>query len=310
MEIEQDINRNESVDVNNTQSSLTSGQASSDLISLSNLLSFFSAPQRYFLENTLGIHLKDQGETLDDCEPFSLDYLENYNLKDEMLNRMIKGSDIKIDTYRAKGVLPHGTAGAAFFEDTVNKVKAFYTKINQYVAQGRSESIEVDITGNGWRLKGIVADIWGDRLVRFRIASVKPKDILRAWIIHLSCLCSPKCKIDINSTLLIGSDKHCYFTTPEEPLAILDSLIKLYKHGIKTPLRFFPAASKVYAEGKGIEKAEKEFQGNNISYTSNAEGQSEEVKLCFRHLETPLDNEFCSLSNSVWLPVIEHLECN
>ncbi len=296
-----------------------------DLISLSNLLTFFANPQKYFLENTLGIFLKDQGESLDDCEPFNLDSLENYNLKDEMLNCMIKGDSINIEKYRAKGVLPHGAAGLAFFDDTANSVLSFYTKIGRYITKGSSDSIEVDITGSNWRLKGIVSDIWDDKLVRFRIASVKPKDILRAWIIHLAYVSSPKLKIDKTRTLLIGSDKKYYLNIPENSLEILDSLIKLYNYGIKTPLHFFPASSMAFTKTlfdkrddkklnslmdsslvyRAIKNANSKFIDN---YNSRGEGESEEVKLCFKDPLTALDDGFCSISNEVWIPILQHIE--
>lgn len=318
-------------------------QLNSDLISLNNLIAFFSAPQKYFLENSLGIYLKDQAETLDDCELFSLDSLDNYNLKDDMLKRKIKNSNIEIKPYKARGILPHGTAGRAFFQESSNMVNAFYGKIEPYITNGRSGSVEVDITYNdhginnatsdeslninGWRLKGIISDIWGDQLVRFRIASVKPKDILRAWLIHLAYACSCKCKIEKSQTLLIATDKSYIFTTPENPLSILDRLITIYKNGIKTPVKFFPASSMAYANSlfnqnnnkkksnspqsdlipDEMKKANNEFLGN---MNKQGECESEEVKLCFRHIERELilDKEFCLLSEDVFMPVFAHME--
>lgn len=241
-------------------------------------------------------------------------------------------------------------------------VNAFYGKIEPYVTNGRSGSVEVDITYNyheinnatsgesqlrdfhindhgidhttkneslninGWRLKGIISDIWGDQLVRFRIASVKPKDILRAWLIHLAYACSCKCKIEKSQTLLIATDKSYIFTTPENPLSILDRLITIYRNGIKTPVKFFPASSMAYANSlfsqtnnnkadssqtdlisNGIKKANNEFLGN---MNKQGECESEEVKLCFRHIERELilDKEFCLLSEDVFMPVFAHME--
>lgn len=305
---------------------------SNNLISLNNLINFFSAPQKYFLENTLGIYLGDQGETLDDCEPFSLDNLESYNLKDDMLHRMIKTTDKKesiVDIYRAKGLLPHGTAGAVLYKENESVVRSFYSKITKYIEPGRqAESVEVDIMGNGWRLKGIVSDLWGTggRIVRFRIASVKPKDILKSWIIHLASVCSPGDQVKKVETFVIGTKSVCQFSTPDDPVSILDSLIKLYRQGIKTPLHFFPASSMIYAKtlfnkkdvetgaiptdtgstDKAIKNAMAEFKGSNMDIVSG-EGQSEDIKLCFRHLETPLDDKFISLSTAIWIPVLEHI---
>ncbi|MBF0572322.1 MAG: exodeoxyribonuclease V subunit gamma, partial [Desulfamplus sp.] len=313
-----------------------------DLILLNNLLNFFSSPQKYFLENSLGIYLKDQGGQLDDCEPFSLDYLESYKLKDEMLNRIIKNREDKsaqnsekesaqknisiIDIYKAKGVLPHGTPGSAFYEENQILVRSFYRKIAQYIEFGRSEALDVDIicngssdeiTGSRWRLKGTVSDMWSDKIVRFRAASVKAKDIVRAWIIHLACSChqSPL-------TVVIGKDKIYQFKTPNDPISLLDSLITIYKQGITKPIQFFPESSKAYAESYndsivkkkldpysamtiGIGKAKVKFKD---AFNNSGEGESEDIKLCFKHLATPLDDEFCSLSNSVWIPILDHLE--
>ncbi|MBF0376354.1 MAG: exodeoxyribonuclease V subunit gamma [Desulfamplus sp.] len=314
-----------------------------DIISLNNLLKFFSSPQKYFLENSLGIYLKEQGEKLDDCEPFSLDYLETYKLKDEMLNRIIKKREDKlaqnsekestqknssiIDIYKAKGVLPHGTPGLAFYEENQILVRSFYRKIAQYIESGSSDSLEVDIIYNGssdqiigsrWRLKGTVSDVWGDKIVRFRVASVKPKDILRAWITHLACSCHHQSSL----TFVIGKDKIYQFKTPDSPISLLNSLITIYKQGITKPIQFFPESSKAYADAYkdaifkkkldsysamriGIGKAKAAFQG---SFNKSGEGESEDIKLCFREIEIPLDDEFCSLSNCVWIPILDHLE--
>ncbi|MBF0242727.1 MAG: exodeoxyribonuclease V subunit gamma [Desulfamplus sp.] len=310
------------------QSILQSTDSASDydLISINNLINFFLAPQRYFLENSLSIYLKDEGERLEESEPFSLDNLESYGIKDEMLKQLIKSkepSDCKmtIDIYRAKGLLPHGAVGEVFYGETQNGVKSFFSKIADYIKEGRSSPIEVDLNGNGWRLKGIISDLWGNRLVRFRIASVKPKDILRAWIIHLSLLSFFQDRVEEKS-LIIGSDKIYNLLKPCDPLSILDTIIKIYQKGVKSPLKFFPESSMAYADtifknkngdslddqnlkDAALKKAKDKFKN---SFNNIGEGESEDIKLCFRHLETPLDEEFCDLSTAIWRPILSYLE--
>src|SRR5699024_9392007 len=79
-------------------------------VGLSSLVRFFGNPARAFLRERLGIHLGRPDDAIDDDEIFTIDGLQAYRHKQEVLGRLLSGtgSDDCYHVMRAAGDLPMG----------------------------------------------------------------------------------------------------------------------------------------------------------------------------------------------------------
>ena len=88
-------------------------------------------------------------------------------------------------------------------------------------------------------------------MLRFRPASIKPKDRLKAWLDHLFLNAvggKPR------KTLILGVDgKNITFIPPENPALLLSKLVDVFAWGMRQAVPFFPKTSLAYALAR-IEK--------------------------------------------------------
>ncbi len=221
-----------------------------DEIELTELQAFWRLPVKYFFNRRLKVFFDQSEDVLDDFEPFELDSLQGYLLKDSMLNHLIKYGDSpdSINTFmqnaRASGGLPHHNFGELVLEKNTQEALEQYAMIAPFLEEKRA-ALEVNLTfmttkGEvkllGWLDRG-----YRDGLIYFRSGKVKGKYWLSAWIDHL-------CQCAMGQALLTH-----YFGVKEkitfEPISQDDAkeqlhyFIEHYVHGLDKPLAFFPSSA-------------------------------------------------------------------
>ncbi|MCK4501566.1 MAG: exodeoxyribonuclease V subunit gamma, partial [Desulfuromonadales bacterium] len=157
-------------------------------VSLTKLLRFYTNPAKFFLENRLQVRLQSTSDPLVEREPFAVTGLEAYALKEELLQFALAGKDLNalLPAIRARGILPPAKHGELLFADTVAAIDSFATTIKeQYVQQTRLEDIDIDLHLGKFHLSGRLNHIWSAKMVRYRCANLKAKDLFRTWIEHL-----------------------------------------------------------------------------------------------------------------------------
>lgn len=225
-----------------------------------------------------------------------------------------KPAEYCLDAYRAEGRLPHGKAGEILLNEAGIDAGIFIKKLDEFTKRGKSESLNADLTINGFSLTGRLTNIYESGMLNFRYAQMKTKDILRAWINHLILSSHRDMGLPLY-TFLVCMDKSVKFNPVENSLNILETLLDLYWEGISKPLAFFPELSREYAEqvykrGKGKNEAigivEKRWKGSD--YTA---GVSEDpyYDLCFKNADTKeiFDDSFIKNSESVFILLLNHL---
>jgi exodeoxyribonuclease V gamma subunit len=276
-------------------------------IPLTKLLRFFDNPAKYFLDSRLGIRLEDEDSPLEEREPFSVEGLELYALKKDLLEIILRGGNVRdfLAIARCRGMIPPSRHGEIIFDDTCKEVNAFAQAVEEKTSISKPlPPIDFDIEVAGFRLTGRLDGIREDRMIRYRCAKLKAKDQLRAWIEHV--VLNVKQEKDYpRQTLLMMTDGSETYSPLENAEDILKNILETYWKGLSAPLRFFPACAMAYAQKKewSIKKALGQWDDgyNDLQ----GEGSDRYYNLCFGR-NNPLNDEFESLARSLLEPFVQH----
>lgn len=233
---------------------------------LTELQRFWRLPVQYFFNRRLKVFFANASGGPDDDEPFALDNLQGYQLRDQLVAAMLEarltGADEVlvmqhfIRAQRAKGLLPVGAFGELEFAESQAQSAAIVEEL-AFICQSPLADVEVNIRLTPFgedkpiQLTGWLTGGYQSGLVRYRSGRIRPQDLLSAWIEHLCLAVSG----DSRKTHLIGYDRkegveHRIFAPlgKSEAEAILTDLISHYYAGLNTPMVFFPRSLMAGAE--------------------------------------------------------------
>ena len=275
-------------------------------LELTELISFFKNPAKYFLKKILGVHLENTYSLIENDEPFELSALDKYLIGENIL----KKEDNRLNSIlKAEGRLPHGNLGIFEFNNIANDMKLLQKHMEKWLKPGNSALIRKEISCNRVNILCSFKDLYGDVQVFYRPGRLSANFLLHCWLYHLLLNCAKISGCEtIIGTLSSKETEICRLLPVTDPESILQELLDIYSDGLCRPLHFFPESSKALTEKNkkdeayDIKKAETEWYGND--YTS---GESKDLyyKYCFRST-SPLDEEFIKLSTIVFKPVFEH----
>lgn len=284
-------------------------------VTLNDLAEFFVNPARYFLSHRLNLRLRDDRAELTDREPFVLDSLETYQLRQDLAARHISGSmSDALPVFKAAGRLPLGTPGEALFEENREVAEEFSKRVRQEIGSGFWDEIPFDGVIGAFRISGQIEDLTSRGLVRYRCTSLKSKDLLRVWVPHLAAnILQPG-----TVARLIDLENTFVFRPPPDARGMLEELLQHYWNGLRAPLRFFPESARAFVEAgrkargpRGVRPmatARAKWEGKR-SGSSDARGERDDpsFKLCFPESD-PLNEEFGRLARAIFGPMLEHLD--
>jgi AICAR transformylase/IMP cyclohydrolase PurH len=158
------------------------------------------------------------------------------------------------------------------------------------------------------------------RLDSARIASIKPKDRLRAWIHHVLAATSrhagqadwPK-----HTTLLGKRDKECFRQlTPDTAHTQLRLLVTGYQRGLSSPLPVLEQSSCAYGEAWAKKSddvacaraARRAFFPQQSDAFDHSDSAQPEIQLCWRGRDPLGTQEFADWARRLWAVVHEHTE--
>ncbi|MDK9740180.1 exodeoxyribonuclease V subunit gamma [Vibrio sp. D404a] len=267
-------------------------------LDLVELQRFWRLPVQYFFNRRLKVVFEPPLPVMEDDEPFVLNGLESYQLKDALLQVLIdnpQSADEAVARFvakqKAQGRLPVGAFGDIEFE--TNRVQAEeLAKEIQFVTGAPQEDLEVNVAidslgeGKSVKLTGWLTHNYQSGLVRYRSGKIRAQDYLAAWIDHLCCSAMGKAQ----STHIIGYDKKegvVHLTLqPINDIAqakqTLGELVRLFYQGMTTPLPYFPKTALAgveagFSRGKWVDDEEKSLKKMadtfNDSYAFTGEGR-------------------------------------
>jgi exodeoxyribonuclease V gamma subunit len=290
-------------------SSLPEPQPAWRTVDVNALARFYANPARYLLARRLGIRLDEAGALLEDVEPMSLEGLERYELGELLATRCLEGLEAGelLPAARALGNLPPGTPGECLFQEVCEGAGDFAARLRPHIEGEPLGAIDLDRALGPFRLTGRLQLGKTSALVHYRYADIKAKDLLRAWIHHLSLAIGGGDRYP-GRCVLMGKDTGYVFGPVGDAEGLLIGLLEIYWRGLMMPLRFFPETARAYIEnllkGKTSEDALKHAKQVWAPYRGYSERQDPYFQFCFGEAD-PLDGEFRELAGAVLRPLLE-----
>jgi len=270
-------------------------------VSLPDFLRFFEQPVQWLLRRRLGIRLETASARAVSREPFVLDRLDDFRLREALLALYGRIADPieALAVLRAQGVLPHGTAAGIAFDRAATAVADFAER----VALARADELPplpIDVMAGPVRLTGYLRGLTPRGLVDHRLARVRARDRLSLWIRHLVLQRTHPPGVAVQS-LWLGLDGSFGFGPVADVDAVLNALGSLFVRGHSELLPLFPKTSwALIAEGEvGAREA---WEGNEF-LRFPGEADDPYNLLAFRDLD-PLDDAFVALAEAVMRPMV------
>lgn len=274
-----------------------------DTIDLAALQRFVRNPARHFLQERLGMLLAEQGEALDDHEPFELDGLAGFDLRQTILGHLHDGmaAEESLALARAAGRLPHGSAGDVLHARAVEAVMPLREALTR---AGARQRVAIELRCGDRRLVGSVDGVGAALRLVAHPGKLRPQHLLAQWIAHLA----------LNGagyalpTEVHGVDRSVRFAPVADATAFLRALLDLMMQGLREPLPFFPQSAWAYAEAAARGKSDPDTAAKRVweeGRNSRGESEDEWFALAFRGCDNPLDARFVQLALSIYGPMRE-----
>jgi exodeoxyribonuclease V gamma subunit len=304
------------------------------------LAEFFCNPAKWLVTRRLGLRLEEREEVLEEVEPFEVESLDGYAIRQDLVELGLKGVRLQdgLQLMKASGRLPLGEAGAVYFRGLQADVQAFLEQLQPHLGEGYLAPVPVDCVLGEFSLIGAIRRLTARGSMHYRCASIKAKDLLRWWVQHLVLNTVLLSKADcrrgdgspprtINhqlskpsiprSAVLVGREQVLGAPQLDNAPELLAGLLDLYWKGLTRPLKFFPQTAWAYAEAarkqeSGDSKRDPTgaarliWEGNSFN---RIPGECEDayLDLCFRNVN-PLDEEFQQIARAVFEPLLSVLE--
>lgn len=241
-------------------------------VQLQRLQQFLKHPCKAFFNQRLDVYFELDEHQQDNDEPFSLDNLQQYHLKNKQFEYALEGKSLdKLFTeIKATGELPLGEFASLIFNKDLQSMSDLADLTAGYFV-GEIETINVDIAFAEKRLLGELSDHCENGLVRVKTGTIKGKDILSLWLEHL-CYCIAYGK-NLNSSLFGQANGIYYEELPADyAYQKLTELIALYEKGLQSPLPFFVQSAFAWCTMVNAQQPEC-YLLEDLSFAARAEGQ-------------------------------------
>lgn len=269
-------------------------------IELEPLIQFFCHPARAFLQQRLGINFAFDAELLEDSEPFELDYLQGYTLKQQLLQAALDGDSAQsFALLKARGELPAAPFDALSFADLGSELEPLQEQIEP-LYRDKQPDIEIDLPLAGIRLTGWLRNVYAQGLLRYRPANIKAQDRLRIWIEHLLFNSQGRS----GPSHYVGRDGVMHLAAVANAEALLTELVALYQQGLQQPLHFYPQSS--WAQVTDSNKVKGIWEGNSFMDIAG-EGDDPYTELALRG-QPALDEAFEQLARQIYAPLLAAME--
>lgn len=309
---------------------------------------FWQHPGRALLRDRLGIELARAQRELSDFAPFALEYAGRDALAKRLLPGLLAGDAQAEDGQanqtlgvpkslfeRASRIalaspeLPDGATGV--FEGTreLKALAALAARIRMARAAGVasypftfelapkwpdtppifSELTALAALGARMQFTGVLENVSQEGLLLYRHGRPNARDYLSAWLRHL-VLCELAPEGVKLRTVWLGDATNFTLIRVQDARRYLNELIALYRAGRCAPLHFFPKSAWALMN-EGEEAARRTWVGNQPTAShSLAEMEDAWFQLMLRGepLEQMLDARFRALAQTVFAPLLEHLE--
>ncbi len=297
-------------------------------LDLVELQRFWRLPVQYFFNRRLKVVFEPPLPVMEDEEPFALDGLQSYQIRDALLERFLQSAEQTpqalndvakqfVEQQRAQGKLPYGAFGEIEFETNQVQIQDLLNEL-LFITQAPQEDVDIDLefdflgADKPVRLQGWLTQHYQSGLVRYRTGGIRSQDILSAWIDHLSMAASGVVK----PTHILGYSRkegveHLRYpplNDSQQAKMWLQALIELYFQGMSEPLPYFPKTALAsveagFSRGKWVDDQDKSLKKMadtfNDSYLFAGEGSNSYIQRIWPQWNDTLASQAYTLASLV-----------
>ncbi len=259
------------------------------IIPLSQLIQCLKDPIKFYFKTQLKITLYDEQDIRDD-EPFSLNALEQWQLKNQLLQTQLEQKTPVLEEIMAQAVLPHGMQAKACFKHINDELNEQLTGLDDYLQQP-AQTVAVTINLGQHSLTGEIPHYYPELgLLCITPSKWSGKPFIEAWLMHCAISTQhnltrqPKC-------LLYFKDKKLCFKPlkPAQAHDYLQQALTIMQRALQAPLTVFPKCSFIYHhhlllndEETALKKCLLAWHGNPQNKASLGEKENDLVQLAFQ----------------------------
>ncbi len=285
-------------------------------VTVADLIRFFQHPIRFLAERRLGIYLRREPEIARDRESFHPDALERFFIGQTILDTRIRNESTKssFETARAAGQLPHGTVGEVVHDEIEDEVVRFVSELDLLLPKEKPRDLVVRLEKGPVRIEGHIDNLFKEVRLVYRLARIRPQDMVMLFINHLILQETSQQADDIpDESILVGKDEVLRLGAMENAGDLLGEMAELYWRGLQFPLPLFPRSSHAYAihmieknagEQKALAAAWKEWHGG---YAHDGECLDPYIRLCVAETD-PFQKSFQDLALQIYTPLLAAME--
>jgi exodeoxyribonuclease V gamma subunit len=206
-----------------------------DGLALTELCAFFKHPIRYFLQHRLQVNFVDEEALVEDEEPFILNGLDNYIVRDRLLNQAVLEKNIQqFGQYlQSSGLMPVGLAGSKSLQKNLHDATDLAHKVLPLLV-GKMRRLSFDLALENTQLRGWIEPLYDVGVVKFTAAKSSGRGYISTWIEHLAA-CANGCQHTPYYRAI--NEQFHYLPVPVTTAKnCLESLLSLYRRGLVQPL--------------------------------------------------------------------------
>jgi exodeoxyribonuclease V gamma subunit len=279
-------------------------------VSLDQLLAFFRNPCHFLLRQRLGLSLYREEGIVSDQEPFTPDFFARQALAERLLPQAMLGLGAEELRRLAQAGIeyPPGALGSAALDEEMGSLQRFAREVRSATQGPRLPPLAVDLRfvleGEEWTVAATIADRHEAGLVLHRYDDTRPGDYLAGWLTHVVASAASPTPTE---TRWISRNGSFRFTPLSAAPSILESLLLLYRRGLREPIHFFPKSAWAYMQsGRDLGKAHIVWHPTHGSVPG--EKRHEAYRLALRGIDDPLDADFQACAETVFGPSGAHLD--
>ncbi len=210
-------------------------------IDLAELIAFLQSPAERFVRDRLGAVLPEHDESHPDELDVDLDGLQKWQIGDRYLRSFLAGTDPHLieSAEIRRGSLPPFRFGSAVLADVREKAQAIGV-VGAGYRTGGGDTVDVRVRlADGRRLYGTVPEVFGEALVSVGYSTLGAKQRLASWIRLL--MTAAGSSHPIGGAITVGAARGggaqiSRLSVPEEPLALLETLVAVRDAALRAPL--------------------------------------------------------------------------
>ncbi|GGB07521.1 exodeoxyribonuclease V subunit gamma [Agarivorans gilvus] len=164
-------------------------------LSMEELLAFSRSPIAYFYQRRLKVNFPRLSEQLEETEPFLVEGLSAYSMKQYLLQQQLAEADKQqqFEHLHAAGALPHGGFGQVWFEQQWQELSGLAQQLQPLLASGAMEAQALNCQLQyvheqqrlDCRLSAWLKHRYAAGLVSYRPGRLRGQDLLASWLWHL-----------------------------------------------------------------------------------------------------------------------------